>query len=95
MSDVNFITGASFDPDQTTEISFLDDDLSGPFWQILVLVIGILSMIVIIISVACVMTRGCKENSNPKPYYPDPQSVFTMSARPSSSRPSGFSFESS
>lgn len=44
MSDVNFITGASFDPDQTTEISFLDDDLSGPFWQILVLVIGILSV---------------------------------------------------
>lgn len=43
MSDVDFTTDASFDPDQTTDIS-LDDDLSGPFWQILVLVLGILSV---------------------------------------------------
>ncbi|GMS96319.1 hypothetical protein PENTCL1PPCAC_18494, partial [Pristionchus entomophagus] len=73
--------------DVSTEIPFEDDH--DPWWQILVLVIGLLSMIVIIISVACVMTRGCKEDSNPKPYDRGPHSVVTIRARPSC--PSGFS----
>ncbi|GMT25669.1 hypothetical protein PFISCL1PPCAC_16966 [Pristionchus fissidentatus] len=79
--------------DITTELYPNQDEVSsGPWWQVLILVLGLLSMLIIIVFVACGMTRGCKEDSNPKAYYPDPQSVFTVSNRHSA--PSAFSLDS-
>ncbi|GMT25612.1 hypothetical protein PFISCL1PPCAC_16909, partial [Pristionchus fissidentatus] len=53
-----------------------DEVSSGPWWQVLILVLGLLSMLIIIVFVTCGMTRGCKEDSNPKAYYPGEHNIF-------------------
>ncbi|GMR48766.1 hypothetical protein PMAYCL1PPCAC_18961, partial [Pristionchus mayeri] len=52
----------------SSTLPFEDDVIHGPWWQLVVVVIGLLSMLVIIIAIACILTRGCKEDSNPKRY---------------------------